>query len=161
VAGLPLGLSVAIYTAVLLGVLVARPLWNTPLIALLFVLSALSSAAALLMLLAPRADHHLLSRLDLALVLLEIVVLTSIIGYGIVSFTSARQAVVVLTTDFAWSFWLGVVLLGLLTPLALEWVGLVRQSATRLVLRAAASLVLLGGFLLRYVVVYAGQASGL
>ena len=75
--------------------------------------------------------------------------------------SSARQAVVVLTTDFAWSFWLGVVLLGLLTPLALEWVGLVRQSATRLVLRAAASLVLLGGFLLRYVVVYAGQASGL
>lgn len=161
VAGLPLGLSVAIYTAVLLGVLVARPLWNTPLIALLFVLSALSSAAALLMLLAPRADHHLLSRVDLALILLEIVVLTSIIGYGIVSFTSARQAVVVLTTDFAWSFWLGVIFLGLLTPLALEWVGLVRQSATRLVLRAAASLVLLGGFLLRYVVVYAGQASGL
>jgi formate-dependent nitrite reductase membrane component NrfD len=48
-AGLPLGIGVGIYTGVLLGVLVARPLWHTPLLAQLFLVSALSSAAALLL----------------------------------------------------------------------------------------------------------------
>lgn len=160
-AGLPLGLSVAVYTAVLIGVLVARPLWNTPLVALLFVLSALSSAAALLMVLEPRAEHHELSRLDALLLLAEVVVLASILLYGMASLTAARHAVGVLARDFPWSFWGGVVFLGLLMPLAVEMSDVVRGRAPRLALTGAAGLVLLGGFLLRYVLVYAGQVSGL
>lgn len=161
IAGLPLGLSVAVYTAVLLGVLVARPLWNTPLLALLFVLSALSSAAALLLLVAPHGDHDLLSNVDMALIVAEVLVLGTILMYGFVSYTASRDAVVLLARDFAWSFWGGVVLLGLLTPLAVEWWALWNRGHSRLAATAAAVLVLWGGFLLRYVVVYAGQLSGL
>ncbi len=160
IAGLPLGLGVAVYTGVLLGVLVSRPLWNTPLVALLFVLSAISSAAALLMLLEPRSDHRLLSTLDVTLILAEVLVLGAVLLYGAVSFSPARHAVGVLARDFAWSFWGGVMLLGLLVPLAVEWTGL-RRPTPRLALAAAAWLVLLGGVLLRYVLVYAGQISGL
>jgi formate-dependent nitrite reductase membrane component NrfD len=158
--GLPLGFSVAVYTAVLLGMLVARPLWNTPLVAILFVLSALSSAAALLIVIAPRGDDHLLSRLDVVLIVAEVLVLAALVFYGLVSLTSARDAVEILAADFAWSFWGGVVMLGLLAPLALDVVLLWRRSAERIAL-AAAWLVLIGGFLLRYVIVYAGQASRL
>ncbi len=161
ILGVPLGLSVAVYTAVLLGVLVARPLWNTPLLALLFVLSALSSAAALLMVLAPRGDHRLLSSVDIALIAAEVIVLAGILAYGLVSFTPARDAVIVLMRDFGWSFWGGVVLLGLLVPLAVEWWALRRRAHSRVLTAGAAILVLAGGFLLRYVVVYAGQQSGL
>lgn len=161
IGGLPLGFSVAVYTAVLLGVLIARPLWNTPLVALLFVLSALSSAAALLMVLVPHGDDGLLSRLDVALIVAEVIVLGTLVFYGLVSFTSARQAVRVLTGEFAWTFWGGVVLLGLLVPLWLETVALWRRSTHPAALATAASLVLLGGFLLRYVIVHAGQVSGL
>lgn len=161
IVGLPLGLSVAVYTAVLLGVLVARPLWNTPLLALLFVLSALSSSAALLLIVAPRGDHHLLSIIDVALIAAEVLVLAGILSYGLVSYTAARDAVVVLVRDFGWSFWGGVVLLGLVAPLTLELWVLRRHVNQRFFPVAAALLVLLGGFLLRYVVVFAGQLSAL
>lgn len=161
VAGLPLGLSVAVYTAVLIGVLVARPLWNTPLIALLFVLSALSSAAALLMVLGPRDELGELSRLDALLLFGEAVVLAGILLYGMASLTATRHAVGVLARDFPWSFWGGVVVLGLLVPLTVEVSAVVRGRVSRLAMAVAAWLVLLGGFLLRYVLVYAGQSSGL
>ncbi len=161
IAGLPLGLSVAVYTAVLLGVLVARPLWNTPLLALLFVLSALSSAAALLLIIAPRGDRHLLSIVDVGLIVAEVLVLVAILTYGLVSYTASREAVILLAVDFGWSFWLGVMMLGLLAPLAVEWWLLRNPVHSRLFLIGAAVLVLLGGFLLRYVVVYAGQLSAL
>ena len=161
IAGVPLGLSVAIYTAVLLGILVARPLWNTPLLALLFVCSAVSSAAALLLILAPRDGHHLLSLVDATLVGAEIVVLAGILAYGFASYTAARGAVLVLMREFAWLFWGGVVLLGLVTPLVIEWRTLGGRAPSRVLGAAAAGLVLAGGFLLRYVIVCAGQFSGL
>ena len=67
---------------------------------------------------------------------------------------------------FTLSFWVGVVLLGLLIPLAIEGFELFpviwQEQAvkySRLWGGLSAALVLLGGFLLRYVFVYAGQVS--
>ena len=160
IAGLPLGLAVAVYTAVLLGVLVARPLWNTPVLSLLFVLSALSSAAAALMLAAPAREHHALSTADIGLIAAETITLASLLFFGALSSTSARHGVgLIAAGDYAWSFWVGVVLLGLLVPAAIE-IRAARVHATPRALAAlAAWLVLAGGFMLRYVVVYAGQQS--
>ena len=105
------------------------------------------------MVLAPRADHHLLSRLDIGLIVFEIAVLGAMILYGLVSFSTSRHAVGVLATQFAWSFWGGVMVLGLLLPLVLEGRALSRPDAPHPATVAAACLVLLGGFLLRYVIV--------
>jgi formate-dependent nitrite reductase membrane component NrfD len=162
VAGLPLGFAVAVYTAVLLGVLVARPLWNTPVLSVLFLLSALSTAAAALMLVVPRSVHHALSAADVSLIAVEIVVLGALLSSGLVSSSATRGAIALLAGgDQALVFWFGVVAIGLAAPLAIE-IGLLRgarHSPARAAL--AASLVLVGGFLLRYVLVVAGQQAGL
>lgn len=172
IAGLPLGVGVGIYTGVLLGVLVSRPLWNTPLLAQLFLISALSSAAALLLaLLGRRAtaeERRVLSVSDLALIVLEIAALGWILVEAGTSTASAGAAVALLTRGFyGWVFWIGVVGLGLLLPLAVEATELLasdRLSHRPWLVRTAAVtplLVLTGGFMLRWAIVFAGQASHL
>jgi formate-dependent nitrite reductase membrane component NrfD len=162
ISGLPLGFAVAVYTAVLLGVLVARPLWNTPVLAVLFVLSALSSAAAALMLVVPAREHGVLSTADIILLASEGLALAGLLFFGAVSSSSARHGVSVLAAgDYALTFWLGVVLMGLLVPAALEVRAARVPHGSRALAALAAWLVLAGGVLLRYVVVFAGQQSAL
>lgn len=171
-AGLPLGIGVGIYTGVLLGVLVARPLWQTPLLAQLFLISALSSAAALLLVLLRRAaserEHRALAGADAALIAVEILVLAWMLIDARTSTASAKAAVGLLTHGmYGWVFWLGVVGLGLLLPLSLETAELTagadRPGQTWLAKAAPAAplFVLLGGLALRWVFVYAGQATEL
>ena len=50
--GFVLSLGVGMYTGVLLGAIPARPFWNTPMVAQLFLFSALSSGAAFVLLVA-------------------------------------------------------------------------------------------------------------
>jgi formate-dependent nitrite reductase membrane component NrfD len=44
--GVPLGIAVAVYTGILLGAMPSRPFWNSPILALLFLVSALSTGVA-------------------------------------------------------------------------------------------------------------------
>lgn len=175
--GLPTGIAVGIYTGVLLGAVPARPFWNTPMVAQLFLFSALSTAAALLMIVAPRIgdasadsaaeDRTLLLSADVVLILLELLIIAPYIIHGQLSTESARQSLaLVLGGSFTWPFWLGVVALGLLAPLAIEaWhlapalMGRPHGPAHRWMDLTVATLVLCGGFLLRWVFVYAGQRS--
>ncbi|MDP6884196.1 MAG: polysulfide reductase NrfD, partial [Rhodospirillales bacterium] len=46
----PLGIGTAIYTGVMLGAMPARPFWNSPVLALLFFISALSTGVAVIIL---------------------------------------------------------------------------------------------------------------
>lgn len=170
-AGLPLGAGVGIYTGVLLGVLVARPLWNTPLLAQLFLISAMSSAAALLLVLLHRGssalEHRALARADVALIAVELLVLAWMFVDAWTSTGTARTAMSALTHGlYGWVFWLGVVGFGLLLPLILEATSLRtgprHQGSRRASFASTAPLfVLLGGFTLRWVFVYAGQVTGL
>jgi formate-dependent nitrite reductase membrane component NrfD len=162
ILALPLALSVAVYTAILLGALVARPLWNTPLLSMLFVLSALSSGAAALMLFVPHAEQHVLSIADVVFLATEVVVIGALIFFGLISPTAARQAVVRLAGgEYGVLFWLGVVVVGLVVPFGIELRLLRRVGHSRRRAALAASLVLIGAFLLRYVLVYVGQQSAL
>jgi protein NrfD len=166
IACLPLGIAVAIYTGVLLGVVVARPLWNTPLVAQLFVLSALSTASAFLMFLVDGEERTALLGVDLVLIGCEIATLVAFLIYGAVSGASAREAVRLMTaTWYGVLFWIGVVIAGLVTPLVLELrhfgYGASPARHAQPSHAVAAALVLAGGFLLRLVFVYAGQASRL
>lgn len=173
--GLPLGVGVGIYTGVLLGAVPARPFWNTPMVALLFLFSALSTATAFLVLVMKRfakeeeseEERRLLLSADLIFILLELLIIAPYIVHGKLSVLSARESLqLILGGPYTALFWIGVVFLGLLIPLTLEAIELAPRPNRNKVLHvpgfveiAAGLLVLAGGFLLRYIFVYAGQIS--
>jgi formate-dependent nitrite reductase membrane component NrfD len=147
------GFYIAGYTGILLAV-TNRPVWSdTPLLGLLFVVSAASTSAALLMLLSHRttspppgvADLH---RFDDWLIVLELLVLAAVL----VSLGPVLQAWL-----NVWGVLLviGVVILGLIVPLALSLRA--RRLGTANV-TLSALLVLIGGFLLRVVIVLSSEA---
>jgi formate-dependent nitrite reductase membrane component NrfD len=147
------GFYIAGYTGILLAV-TNRPIWSdTPLLGMLFIASAASSSAALLTLLAQRAGWRVpaladLNRFDNWVIVLELLVLTAVV----VSLGPVLQAWV-----NAWGVLLviGVVILGLIVPLALSFRARRLGSAHMAI---AAILVLIGGFLLRVIVVLSSEA---
>jgi protein NrfD len=155
IIGALLGLFVAGYTGVLLAV-TSRPLWaDTTLLGLAFVVSAASTSAALLILLGePRrlalSGIASLKRLDAWVLALELLVLVGLV----VSLGAVARA----WLD-AWGlvFVLGVLVLGILIPLALHWRP---RTIGGLSTPASAVLVLIGGFILRVVVVLSNQHLG-
>jgi len=170
----PLGLSVGIYTGVLLGAIPARPFWNTPMVAQLFLFSALSTASALLLLLLPLAGRwagesgdeaaRTLLRVDLIFMFLELFLIIPFVIHGGLSALSAREALgMIMGGPYTLPFWGGVVALGILFPMLLEVADLVGASRRlpkqleALVRYGAPLLVLFGGYLLRWVFVHAGQ----
>lgn len=157
-AGLGLGLGVAlgIYTGVLLSATVARPLWSSGALGFLFLASGASTGVAALMV--GERDHAmntLFAKADLALIALELSVMALwIIGLVTQGPLYRQAAALVLTGPYAPAF-LGVVVFGgLLVPAALETLSL-RGKALHS--RWTPALVLVGGLLLRFVIVYAGQ----
>lgn len=150
VVGGVLGFYVAGYTGVLLAV-TNRPIWSdTPLLGMLFVVSAGSISAALMILLADKSRANMpgllaLHRMDAWVVALEFLVLVAVM----ISLGPVLRAWL-----NAWGLLLfvGVILLGMWLPLVLYW----RQRG-EVKFATTAALVLLGGFLLRLVVVFSAQ----
>jgi formate-dependent nitrite reductase membrane component NrfD len=146
------GFYVASYTGVLLAV-TNRPIWSdTHLLGMLFVISAASTSAALLMLLARRYGLALpalsgLRRLDDWMLMLELLVLIALV----VSLGPAARGWL-----NAWgAFFAIVVVFGVLVPLILAFRARQRRE---LHVAAASVLVLLGGFLLRLVIVFSANS---
>lgn len=155
---LPLGVGLGIYTGVLLSTFVARPFWNSGLLGPLFLVSGLSTAAALAVLAARQAtERHWFTRVDLGLILVEL----TLVGLLLVGLLTRGQvqldaAGLVLGGSYTLAFWLFFVGLGLLAPLVLE----LREMRGRAVpLLLAPVLVLAGGFLLRQIALDLGQIS--
>ena len=151
-----LGAAFAFFLASYTGVLVSvtnRPIWaDTSLLGLLFLLSAASTAAALVILLAgrrwgaPGPALRSLYRFDGWMMLLELLVLVAVvISLGAVATAWLN----------AWGLLLlvGVVLAGILVPLLLHR----RHLLGSLSIPAASVLVLIGGFILRTVVVLSSE----
>jgi len=151
VVGAFFGFFVASYTGVLLAV-TNRPLWSdTPLLGMLFVVSAASSSCALMILMAGRYGWTTpavagLHRMDKWMIALELVVLVAMI----VSLGSAARGWL-----NVWGLLLVVLVVvpGLLLPL-LAW------RPGRFPERSAAMpmLILFGALMLRVVIVYASEA---
>jgi len=158
VANIALGTSLGVYTGVLLSTLGARPLWNSALLGPLFLLSGLSAAAAFVHLVARDRDEQvLLARADNAFLGMELAVI-GLFLIGLVTSTQAHAdaASLLLGGPYTAVFWVFVVGVGLVLPLGIQ------SLATRHVIQhtpVAPILVLAGGLLLRFVIVYAGQAS--
>ena len=146
------GLFIAGYTGVLLAV-TNRPIWSdTPLLGMLFIVSAASTSAALLLLLAHRYGRRslpgvrALHRMDDLVLMLELLVLIAVV----VSLGPALRA---------WMNVWGILLLvvvgvGMLLPLMRS--RRERQGA-HVDLATTAILVLAGGFLLRLVIVFSSE----
>src|SRR5512135_1628843 len=161
-------LATAIYTGLLIGVVKAVPFWNTPMLPLLFLVSALSTGAgailvalALWRLIRPVSkeqaeqlveSEHLLSRVDIPLIAIELLVLFFLLflmgGGPSIAAESARYLV---TGGFAVAFWVGLVVVGLLVPAVLEAWSLRGGQALNVGALAGVCL-LIGGILLRYAV---------
>jgi len=174
VIGLPVSVGVGIYTGVLLGAVQSRPFWNASLVAQLFLFSALSTgcAALLFALIWERkpleiGEIRLLYTLDIAALSLELFIVLPYVIHGQLSVQAVRDSLhLIFGGPFTITFWLFFFGFGLILPLLME----IREIAPVFlsgsaeyhgkVFAASASIfVLAGGFLLRYIFVYAGQIS--
>jgi len=166
-----LSVGVASYTGLLLNAAV-RPLWNAPLLPVLFLVSGLSTGVALVILLSSlspwqRARHkelHVLTKVDAGLIILECLIILIMIVMGKLSSVSESMAFgSLLYGHYAWMFWLLIVGLGLTLPFALELLELKDKIPVKWALPVTISssfLVLFGGFFVRYIITYAGQTNG-
>ncbi len=180
IVGLPIALGVGIYTGILLGAIPARPFWNTPLLAELFLFSALSTGVATLMLICSlnplrspvsvkSHEHKFLLSFDVVLISIEIFIIIPIILHSQLSTLSIRESIhVILGGPYTLLFWLGTVFFGLLVPLAIElfeifpvFVKKVRAHWHPLFGIVSSVLIITGGYMLRYIVTYGGQLSGM
>lgn len=153
-----LGGMLGIYTGILLSALGARPLWNSALLGPLFLVSGLSTAAALAHLVVrDRAERELLARADNGFLATELV----LIGLFLIGLLSSTQvhieaAGLLLGGAYTAVFWVFVVGLGLVIPLLLQLLTVtdkIRHTPL------ASLLVLAGGVVLRFVIVHAGQLT--
>jgi formate-dependent nitrite reductase membrane component NrfD len=171
-AGLPISVGVGIYTGVLLGAVQSRPFWNTNLVAQLFLFSALSTGCAVLILgLARRGQSaqelKLLYGLDICFMVLEFFIVLPYLIHGELSVRAVQDSLrLILGGPFTILFWVFFLGLGLVTPLLIELFELIPVIISnrefhyrRPIAAGAALLILVGGFLLRYIFVFAGQMS--
>jgi formate-dependent nitrite reductase membrane component NrfD len=176
----PLGIAVAVYTGVLLGAMPSRPFWNSPILALLFLVSSLSTGVAVILLaqaLLRKAEvdadvtqtGYLLTASDVLLIGFELMVVFLFLMFAHLTVGQVKEAVAVVLPggSMALSFWLGFVLVGLLVPVLVELFYVIPKllyqrvyALPRGVEVAVPVIVLIGGFMLRYVVVVAGQITG-
>jgi formate-dependent nitrite reductase membrane component NrfD len=174
ILGLPISAAVGIYTGVLLGAVQSRPFWNTNLVAQLFLFSALSTGCAALILGLAVRQHtaqelKLLYGLDICFMVLEFFIVLPYLIHGQLSVQAVQDSLqLILGGAFTILFWVLFLGLGLLAPLVIELRELVPVVVShrefhynRFLTAGAAILILGGGFLLRYIFVFAGQMSAM
>jgi formate-dependent nitrite reductase membrane component NrfD len=171
VLGMILGLVTMYYTGLLLGVIMARPLWSQALIPILFTVSGASTGIALVEIapkfMASRNRPDLeeetkgLASSDVLLMAVESFIVISLLYILYNSTVAASQSADTwLTGSLSWDFWGGFVAIGLAIPFLLYagvltfWKRSARGSALVTVL--AGLFVLVGGLVLRYIVLGAG-----
>jgi len=199
----PLGIGVAVYTGILLGAMPSRPLWNSPILAMLFLVSALSTGIAVIILAQTlshlvhgkdptvkterRSSEHyqeaplsslghrnyeisyLLTGSDMLLIIIELIVIFLFVMFAHLTVGNLKYAMAIILPggEMAGMFWVWVVLVGLLIPGLMEMFYIIPKvvygrefrihEGSEVMISVA---VLVGGFMLRYIVVVAGQVTG-
>jgi formate-dependent nitrite reductase membrane component NrfD len=155
-ANVLLGVGLGVYTGLLLGTMAARPMWNSAILGPLFLTSGLSTGAAFALLMrVDDGERRLLGRVDMGLISIELALLAVwIMGLATAGAAGQEALATILGGPYTAAFWTLVVALGLVTPLVAEALEARHGLPTG---RLAAALVLLGGFALRWILVYAGQ----
>ena len=184
----PLSIALAIYTAILLAAVPSRPLWHTPVLWLLFTVSAISTGLSAIILVqrflfrkegskrpgrkedpAFRVTEYSLVGMKVLLIVAELVVIGLFFMFAHMTINSANFAIQSLLPggELATAFWLGVIGVGLLIPGFIESFYLLRTAGLGhefewpyVINIAAPAAVLVGGLMLRYVIVVGGQVTG-
>ncbi len=155
---LPLSVILGIYTGILLSAFNARPLWNNPILGPLFLTSGLSTGAAAIILLSKsHFEKHLMTKIDLALIILELgLIIHLLMGMAAGSAVQIEAMQVLVNGEFTVMFFVFVVILGLIFPATLEGAELMGFKVPSVV---PALLILMGGLIFRMVMVEAGQIT--
>lgn len=169
IAGVALGLCVAVYTGALLGVANTFPLWNNALLPILFLVSALSTGMAAVMLYGAlaRPDEFArvesLKRTHFALPLVELLLVASLLFItGFNSSAGSASVSSLLVGDYALPFWIAFLTVGLVAPAAIEAWSMLgaseafeRSTQGRVAAAGSEIGVLVGGWVLRYLLIVA------
>jgi len=156
---LVLGIGLGLYPGILLGTMVARPLWNSPVLGPLFLVSGMVTATAALLLMAPRGPGALLLVRAQVSLHSSRLALVGLYLVGLATGGAATQAAAALLVRGPWapSFWGVVVGAGILVPVAVAARELATHQCSRALATTAWGLTLAGDLALRVVLVYAGQ----
>lgn len=179
-AGCGFAIAVAMYTGVLLGVVKTFPLWNSAVLPFLFLVSAMSTGVCAVFLFARLVCPNEVEKLAFLehvhgwLPWVETVLVVALLFFvGLSSEAGAASVAALLTGQWALVFWLGFVVVGLALPLVLhlaqgrvgagvrdacgaEVHGVCPQVESGRACGAVSDVAtIVGGFLLRYLVVMA------
>ena len=147
-----------IYTGILLSAFNARPLWNTSILGPLFLASGLSAGAAIIMSISKNElERRLFSQLDLIIIGVELFFIIHMF-MGLLASTEVQieAARLFLGGPYTLPFWIFVVFIGMVLPGLLE---LLELRGQKIPVMIPVLLILVGNIMLRFVIVYAGQAS--
>jgi formate-dependent nitrite reductase membrane component NrfD len=155
---LPSSIILGIYTGILLSAFNARPLWNNSILGPLFLTSGLSTGAAMIILFGrSHKERKLFSQIDLILIAIELfLIVHMIMGMLAGSQVQLEASELLLGGEFTVTFWVFVVLLGLIFPALLEIFELI---GFKVPVYIPALLVLMGGIVFRFVMIDAGQLT--
>jgi len=155
---LPLSVILGIYTGILLSAFNARPLWNTSILGPLFLASGLSTGAAAIILFSKNhLERRLLSKIDLALIALELgLIIHFLMSMYAGSAVQLEALDLLVGGEFTVMFFVFVVILGLIFPAILEGIELMGYKVPVII---PALLILMGGLIFRMVMVEAGQIT--
>ena len=153
-----LSIILGIYTGILLSAFNAHPLWNNSILGPLFLTSGVSTGSAFIMWLSNnKKERKLMSTIDMALIATELFFIVHMImgmQAGPEAYKEAAQ--LFLGGQFTVLFWVVFVGFGLVLPFILEALEL---KGLHIPPALPALLVLVGGFIFRIIMVYAGQMS--
>lgn len=155
------GVLLGVYTGILLSAFNARPFWNNGVMGPLFLISGISTAGALMILFHDGSDiqeKEDLGLIKLGLIISELLAILLLISSMLTSAGNQQEAAfLILGGPFTAVFWVLVVFIGLLIPLLLQTMEILHEIESRFIMPM---LVLVGGLALRYIIVNAGQVSG-
>ncbi|MEW5806270.1 MAG: NrfD/PsrC family molybdoenzyme membrane anchor subunit [Acidobacteriota bacterium] len=165
-----------IYTGVLLGASRPIPIWSTAVLPLLFLVSAVSTGVMAILLLLScygigtgsevEASLARLAKLDILLIILEFIVIASYLQATHRTVESRAAALLIIRGKLSGYFWGGVISVGLLLPILIEIIDVLffkraPLEATIILIFASTIPGLIGGLLLRFVVLAAGVKAPL
>ena len=153
-----LSIILGVYTGILLSAFNARPLWNTSILGPLFLVSGFSTGLATIMWMSKnKKERKVLARLDLIFIAVELFLIIHLfMGFMAGTEVSTEAARLFLGGEFTVSFWVFVVLLGLVFPAVLESLEL---WGYHIPVWLPPVLILFGGLMFRFVMVEAGQIT--
>lgn len=153
-----LAVVLGIYTGILLSAFNARPLWNTSLLGPLFLVSGMSTGAVVIMWMSGNHRERLIfNRIDLLLIVVELFFIVHLfMGFLASTEVQINAAELFLGGDFTVSFWVFVILLGLVFPAILE---ILEMRGYNIPVAVPAILILFGGLIFRFIMVEAGQVT--